>query len=783
MADLRWVRAWRDARVHRARTGLVIAALATGLFGAGAVLDTWALLRTITVTGFAATRPPTATLTLDAVTPSALAAVRALPTVQAAEARSVSTLRGEVDGASVAVVLVAADNLAAHATGVVIGTEGAWPPADSALVVEQSSVEFAGVRVGSRVRLIAPSGTAASFPITGIARDGALPPGWMEHVLYLYARPDVLRRLGMDAAPTELRLRSRDTTADRAHHRAVAAQAAAAVSATGATVRQVLVPIPGRHEHAAQMDSLLATQGGFALLLLVLAAFLVVNLLAAVMASEARPIAVLKALGASDAALARPYLGTAAALGLVAAAIALPLAAVAARAYADFAASLLNFELGTTAIPWWAWTLEVAVALLLPVAAAWVPVRRGLARPVAEALWGHAGGAVRGVVTTAAPRPWLLPVRNARRAPLRSALTLSTLAVAGATFLGALNLRASIARSIDHVYGTVIAHDATVRFARRLPDSVLLAVARAAGGVAQAEAWVTARAAVVGVDALPREGFGLTAVPAASTLAPHAMTAGSWLADGDTLGLVVTRAAVEADSALAPGRTVTLRVAGVERPWVVRGTVDGGPWPAAWTSRAALERVTGAPGATVLAVRATSRDTTEPLALVDRLRTAADARGLEVQQSNIPSSGRAPLEDHLKMVASFLGGVAVLMLFLGGLALASALALSVVERTRELGVLKALGASHRRIATLVAGEALAISLGAWLVALPLSLPLSAVLAEAFGRVMFPVPVSWVPAATGVTAWLVLAVLVGLGAALWPARRALHASTAQALAWE
>ncbi len=82
----RWRKVARDLWLHRARTTLVVAAIAVGIAGAGMVLDTWALLRVVTRAQYLATDPPAATLRLDAIDAPLLAAVRALPDVRDAEA-------------------------------------------------------------------------------------------------------------------------------------------------------------------------------------------------------------------------------------------------------------------------------------------------------------------------------------------------------------------------------------------------------------------------------------------------------------------------------------------------------------------------------------------------------------------------------------------------------------------------------------------------------------------------------------------------------------------------
>src|SRR5476649_1982947 len=82
----RWRKAVRDVWLHKSRTLLVIAAITIGVAGAGAVLDTWSLMRLVTVQEFKASNPASATLRMDSVDAPLLSAVRAIPEVGVAMA-------------------------------------------------------------------------------------------------------------------------------------------------------------------------------------------------------------------------------------------------------------------------------------------------------------------------------------------------------------------------------------------------------------------------------------------------------------------------------------------------------------------------------------------------------------------------------------------------------------------------------------------------------------------------------------------------------------------------
>jgi putative ABC transport system permease protein len=124
--------------------------------------------------------------------------------------------------------------------------------------------------------------------------------------------------------------------------------------------------------------------------------------------------------------------------------------------------------------------------------------------------------------------------------------------------------------------------------------------------------------------------------------------------------------------------------------------------------------------------------------------------------------------------------MAGVMVTVAALGLASAMGTNVVERTREIGVMKTLGATQRQITALVMGEALAIALLGFVAALALSVPLTALVGKVVGMLAFRIRLPLVVDAPAAVAWSALVVVLGVVAALVPARRASMLSVREAL---
>ena len=116
---------------------------------------------------------------------------------------------------------------------------------------------------------------------------------------------------------------------------------------------------------------------------------------------------------------------------------------------------------------------------------------------------------------------------------------------------------------------------------------------------------------------------------------------------------------------------------------------------------------------------------------------------------------------------ALLVAVAVVVAAVGVLGLADALGTSVVERQKDIGLLRALGAGGRQVATVFWIEGLALSVVAWLLASLTGVPLAYLFVGLFQRLVMPVTFHFDPSAFAVmlAATLAVATLASVAPAL------------------
>jgi putative ABC transport system permease protein len=127
-------------------------------------------------------------------------------------------------------------------------------------------------------------------------------------------------------------------------------------------------------------------------------------------------------------------------------------------------------------------------------------------------------------------------------------------------------------------------------------------------------------------------------------------------------------------------------------------------------------------------------------------------------------------------LALLLGGIASISLIVGGIGIMNIMLVSVRERTREIGIRKAVGARSRDILAQFLIEALTLSVLGGLIGIVLGLAVSAGIASLAGW-------SFVLSPTVVAVALLFSLAVGVIFGVWPARQAARLDPISALRWE
>lgn len=746
-----------DLLVRWRRTLPTLIGMSLALAGLGAALTAFAMLERDLDANFRATRPANVEIEADAISAETQAKLAALPGVEALDERPSLWLRVELaPGKWVPLVVTVVRDFSHLPLAIFYPDTGSWPPPAGTLLMERDGRALFADKSANHLHVRLPDGTERDLPLAGTLADPAQHPSTMEMVIYGYVTPETLTGWGLHPQKSRLLMAASPDAFDRIQ---------ATLREDRVAVRNFEAKPEAVYGHQFQIDAILAMLASVAAILATLCVVLIFDLVNSLMTSERRVIGTLRAIGAGPRQIGFDYLTGIGALGLLAGLIALAPALSGGEALAGFILSLLNFNMPSRAPAWLAPALPagsaafaalIALLRLLPALA--LPVRDALSR--ADLAQGsRLAEILQPLLRRLPPLPRMAAWTLARK-PWRTLLTAVILSLGLTFFMTALTLRGSMLQTLE-VTRRSNAFDIAVVMQGETSRQTLESWLQGVPGIAHADYWSSANGMLAGTQA------PVLRVPADAQAVRPDLIAGTWLSADRPSDIVVNQAMLKEIPALQIGGTYSLdgeevRLAGVVREF--------------WGGRIfALKRRLDSANLILIS-------------LPDHSFQAQRAMLPKLEGSGVATVAPAGLMEaiilgHLDPLTLLLMILAVLALLVGGLGLGSAIAVGIVERFREIGVMKAVGAKGRAIFLLIVAEGVFVALLGWTIAAIAAPLVSKPIVDAFGSLVVGYPFEYISGASGPAMALAAALSAALIASLLPTRAALRASVRAALRTE
>lgn len=784
-----------DVTRRKGRTLLVVLGIFIGVFGLTAINVTQdTLLNAYAFTLGLHTTQPDILLRVESLDPALLPTLRAVPNVKRLTYEEVFQTQWKVSAAPghVPLAIASFDDLQQAPFQL---TSGRYPGSGE-IVMEYGDTSLQPVGIGTTVTVDTPHGSV-QLRVVGLARMPGANPAQSGAALGYMSMP-ALERLagGADAHTFQHLIQVYVSNVGQAHTTAATLQQM--LQAHQVTVLDVRFPQSGPDPAIlSAINGVFTMLRILALLAVALAGLLILNMVTALVTEQTAIIGTMKAIGGGRGAILRGYLLSAGIYSLLGTLPAVTLGCAAGYALASTLGPQIPLDVGPFTVAPWIVALSLATGLGVPILAALIPLWNGTRITIREALaaYGVSAGATARAsgwvsripgMSSVSQTVWL-GVRGLFRKRWRAALTLVTLTVAGASFLvvqtTASSINSTIAASHD-----LFDYDVSLLPASPQPYTQMLHTLSTVPNIGRTERYagtnVRTQWGTVSVDGYEPE----------TQMYHYQLTGGRWLRSGDA-NVVLLSDDVAAKTGLHIGDTLTVND---DVPLTVIGTVhqhiDVLGWIGAVITTVDTANVlAGIPAAQAasmarsIAVQARDRTGGAVSTLTNALDTLLNPIGSDLTKggSGVQVETRqaytARRQQTWYVLYYLLYGVALVVGAAGALGLANALAASVLERRREIGILRAMGASGRRVAQVFWVEALALGGIAWCCGVAIGLPLAYVFLRELAHLVLPMDFYVEPVAFAV----MLAAIAGIAslASLLPAWRAAHVRIASILRYE
>ncbi|HEV2459524.1 MAG TPA: FtsX-like permease family protein [Ktedonobacterales bacterium] len=794
-------KSFADVTRRKGRTLLVVLGIFIGVFGLTAINTAEdALFASLSFSQSGQATQPDIILDVDHLDPTLLPALQSVAGVEAVQYQTVFNTQWHISQAPghIPMQIVSYPDLHYVPLTPFQLTSGRYPNAGE-IVLEYGDLGLQPFSIGDTVTVDTAQGTA-SLRVVGLARTPGHNPAASGN------GEGYMSEAGLQQLTAGMGLSPEIAVTVQSHVDTVATVLQQVLLAHGIAVNGSAIstggPTSPPTNAIAGVFSLLRI---LAIVAVVMSGFLILNTVTTLVAEQTAIIGTMKAAGGTRGAIMRGYLVSVGIYSGLATLPAIVLGLLGGYELASFLAASVPIDIGPFVLQWWIVIVGLAVGFGVPILAALLPLWNGTRISVRDALaaYGVSAGSGNDLMarlgrhlTWVSQTVWL-GLRGVFRKRWRAAVTLLTLTLAGASFLVVQTASASVANAVSSVNANLAA-DIHVDTAQPLSLAQLSSQLSTVGNVRRVERY--------GPDNNVTTRWGrmvMLAFDPDTQLYHYHLTSGRWLVNGETDTAVLSDEAL-ARAGLHIGDTLTISEQGnqgVQATLRIVGTVkqsisDFGAIGALVTSVAAYNQVRGDPAGSsgdasvTFLIQAQDRSPSAVNQLTYKLDGLLN-QGQTQNCTQLCGGGRAAvtlLSNETKhkqqswfVLYALLYAVALIVGAAGVLGLANALTASVLERRREIGMLRAMGASAWRVGQVFWSEGLALGGIAWLAGGVIGLPLADLFVRAFSQ--WVMPVDFVIDAAAFAVMLGAVVVIATLATIAPASRASQIRVADMLRYE
>jgi len=774
---------FKDITHRKLRTTLTIIGIAIGIIGLAAISIASSQFRSSFEYSTDRTAQPDIQFFTAPTNPNVAEALKQQPNVKSVQAIGFVMTRWAVPGYHIPITVLGITDFQNNRINKFELVEGSLPGPNQ-ILLESSDRALNSVLVGDQIEIQA-HGTYRKLTISGFARTRGLPSASLEQKAQGYMYESDLEALFQVHGTNSFEIRlnnyaQRDKTAKQLsqvfndQH----------VLVFGSNV--------GRNEDVPNIaNGLFATMDVLSVIAIVLSICLLLGTIMALVTEQIQYIGTMKAIGATRGKIIRHYLALVTVYGAIGTCIGLIVGIPGGYFLAQFLGGLVSLDIGTLQVPSSLILECIVVGIGTPLLAAALPAYIGTGITVRQALSGYgidSGAAQRGrswarVAGNAFsifPQTVQLGIRSLFRKRTRTILTLMTLTISGAAFLSVQTASYSFNTLLDRVY-TTYHFDVMVSTPNAQPFSSFQQVLEAVPGVASIEK--------LSQDKVPTNwgNAQLTGVQLDTQLYQKQILAGRWFTSTDQNVVIISKDAAD-KSGLKVGDTFPLNTSYNNARWHIIGIVSDysgiGPGnlgillaPIAQVD--AFKRLPPNYVDTVI-VQSTSSRQDAVDALATRIDDAMSAQGL---LPYVTTNAQQVAQDQSKyqIIYVLLDLVAVIVALVGAIGLSNTLAMSVLERRREIGILRSMGATSRKVAQVFWTEGTSLGIFSWVLAMILGFPVAYGFVLMQGNLLAPVPFAFNPISL---IWMLgFTVLISTLASVGPVLGAARVKIAQTLRYE
>ena len=772
---------FRDLGLFKFRTFLAITVIAMSMTGIGTIAQARYILTEGMNQSFHITKPASGTLYLKSINPERLSEIQTVKGVERAEGRTM--LNAKIQPATPgtkpdfrrwkALRLYAMDY---HQQSMerVLSKSGHWPKPGGGLYLEENTLKSFHLHIGDDVWVETSNGKRRKMTITGTLQSPGEETTFLTKTGLGYIHPDDLKLFGYSKRWNWLSFTISGNKNDTQKAQDTAIRIKKFLEDRGIRVYSTHVPEKRQHWAFDIVQSMTIILEQLGILVFLAACGIVVNAIQSVLNHQTREIGVMQSIGATPRELSVMYFSSVLIYSAASLVIGIPLGLFGARCLTSFSMEMLGFDASTVGFSWRIIVFQVLAGIVLPQAACLWIILKGTRMSIREAINGSREQRKALFRTLRGGSCSLrLSFRNAFRKKARTALCLMALTLSGTVILSVFSIRSSMEKTNQNSL-KYNQYDIQIHLKRPASIHQIALALKTVPEVKTFEVWNQVYGNRLRPDGTYSQDLKIYVPKIHSAFVKPDVIKGRWLQPEDKNAIVLDTYLLQSEKGIDIGDVITVDVNGSHKKLTVVGLIRKVSGEAASYANPHLLDSTGLDvnRGSLINIVTTHHSRDEVMMLTKKIIKAFTAHKQSVSSYRLTSDMADQQEARTDVLLIFLTAMALLILTVSAIGLTGNTSLNIMERMREMGVLRAIGANDIQIFRIITSESLVISFTAWFFSVLLSVPASLALTYEIGEALFRAPLDFAYAYSGITLWFLISAAVGIIAGWVPIRNCL-----------
>ncbi|HYK72827.1 MAG TPA: FtsX-like permease family protein, partial [Pseudoneobacillus sp.] len=506
-------------------------------------------------------------------------------------------------------------------------------------------------------------------------------------------------------------------------------------------------------------------------LILVLGITLVANIIFSILNGQMKQIGIMQVIGATTNQVAFIYLLKVFFLGAIATIIGIPLSIYGARAMTSHSNTLLNFDSSQQDISISIICIQFFIGIGIPLISALIPVLIGSKISIREAIQSYGTSVHFGLnhfdnflsKLTGFPTQIVLAIRNSFRKKGRLILTIFTLSIGGAIVISIISLYSSIEKT---KINSLQYSNYDIQIVLNKPhslDELEKIIKENVKDVKKIEGWNGTSTFRNRKDGSKSQPMRILEPTGHTSLIRPVITEGKWLEAEEKNTIVLDTYWLRKEKDIKIGDQITLEIYGKPQTYKVVGfsrKVAGEV--ISYVSEQSLrseDRTANKINVINIVLKTSNRGSQADT--IELIKEKFKLKGISILSYELREDLKEKLEIRFSIVLIFLYIMSFLLVIVSSISLTGMMGLNVLERTREIGILRCIGASDTTIQFIIMFEGVTVGFISWVVSVLWSMPFSHQLSTEVGMALFQAPLDYVFSYTGIWIWLGLSTIFSI----------------------